>query len=156
MNCRPFPLSLTAAAVLFLLPSCQHLPSLNSEPTAEVVYALGTRDGFTSPLESALKPACAALEFTGSSYQLTGLHRRLLMPLAAEPSKTKDRYLIAGYAPPGLPEDFARSLSERRAQAARQYLIESGVEAARLQTVGFGFDSAPNAPGANVVVVYRQ
>ncbi|MCX6853334.1 MAG: OmpA family protein [Verrucomicrobia bacterium] len=150
-------LSLSAlVASLSVLTGCSHLPGLSSEPAAEVVYALGTRDGFTSPLQSSLKPACPALEFIGSSFQLTGIHRRLLSPLAASPETAKDRYLIAGYAPPGLPEDFARSLSERRAQAARQYLIESGVEAALLQTVGFGFDSAPNAPGANVVVIYRQ
>lgn len=141
---------------LQLLPSCSQLPGLSKEPTAEVVYALGPREGFTSPLLRALKPACAALEFNGSSYLITGVHRRQLTPLAADASKATDRYLIAGYAAPGLPEDFARSLSERRAQAARQYLIERGVAAASLQTVGFGFDSAPNAPGANVVVVYRQ
>ena len=152
-----FFLSLTCfAAAQFLLSSCSHLPGLSSEPAAEVVYALGSRDGFTSPLARALKPACSALEFTGTSFALTGVHRRQLTPLATDPATKKVRYLIAGYAPPGLPEDFARALSERRAQAARQYLIESGVEAARLQTVGFGFDSAPNAPGANVVVVYLQ
>ena len=147
--------SVFVAAQCFLS-SCSQLPGLHSEPGAEVVYALGSRDGFTSPLAGALKPACSALEFTGISFVLTGVHRRHLAPLAADPAIKKDRYLIAGYAPPGLPEDFARALSERRAQAARQYLIERGVEAARLQTVGFGFDSAPNAPGANVVVVYRQ
>jgi len=143
-------------APLFLLTQCSHFPGFHAEPVPEVVYALGSRDGFTSPLSVALKPACSALEFTGVSFDLTGVHRRQLAPLATDPVTAKDRYLIAGYAPPGLPEDFARALSERRAQAARQYLIESGVEAVQLQTVGFGFDSAPNAPGANVVVVYHQ
>jgi hypothetical protein len=144
------------AAPLCFLSSCSHLSGLTSESEAAVVYALGSRDGFTSPLSGALKPACAAFEFTGISFALTGVHRRQLAPFATDPVTTQERYLIAGYTPPGLPEDFARALSERRAQAARQYLIERGVEAARLQTVGFGFDSAPNAPGANVVVIYRQ
>ncbi len=155
MNRLFFPLSALAASFL-MLASCSHLPRLDSEPAAEVVYALGSREGFTSPLTGALKPACSALEFTGTRFSLTGVHRRQLAPLAADPALAQDRYLIAGYAPHSLPEDFARALSERRAQAARQFLIESGVEAVRLQTVGFGFDSAPNAPGANVVVVYRQ
>jgi len=155
MNRLCFSLS-AFVAPLFFLSNCSHFSGLNSEPVAEVVYALGSRDGFTSPLTRALKPACSALEFTGTSFVLKGVHRRQLAPLAADPAKTQKRYLIAGYAPHGLPEDFSRALSERRAQAARQYLIESGVEAVRLQTVGFGFDSAPNAPGANVVVVYRQ
>jgi outer membrane protein OmpA-like peptidoglycan-associated protein len=65
----------------------------------------------------------------------------------------KHRYLIAGYSQPELPEDYARSLSERRAQAVRQTLIECGVDASHLQTVGFGHD---NAPTANIVVIYQQ
>lgn len=155
MNRLCFSLSAFVAPLLFLS-NCSHFARLKSEPVAEVVYALGSRDGFTSPLTQALKPACSALEFTGSSFVLTGVHRRQLALLATDPATTHKRYLIAGYASHGLPEDFARALSERRAQAVRQYLIESGVEALRLQTVGFGFDSAPNAPGANVVVVYHQ
>ena len=34
-----------------------------------------------------------------------------------------------------------------------QHLIESGVEAASLQTVGYGFDSSP---ASGVVVIYQQ
>jgi outer membrane protein OmpA-like peptidoglycan-associated protein len=132
------------------------MPSLSARQTPVVVYALGSREGFQSPLQGALKPACPALEFKGEGYELTGGHKKSLTGLITEWSKDKPRYLISGYTPPGLPEDFARSLSERRAQAVRQYLIEHGIEAASLQTVGFGFDSAPSSPTSSVVVVYRQ
>ncbi len=142
-----------AIVMLGALPACKSLPGLSREQEAEVVFALGPRDGFTSPLSGALKPACSALEFAGEKFALTGAHKKTLAVLVADWSKDKPRYLIAGYSQPGLPDDFARSLSERRAQAVRQYLIESGVEAANMQTVGYGFDSSPTS---SVVVIYRQ
>ncbi len=139
-----------------LLPACGLLPKLSGEQEPTVVFALGSRDGFQSPLQSALKPACPALEFSGAAYNLNGAHKKALAALSTDWGKEKPKYLISGYTPPGLPEDFARSLSERRAQAVRQHLIESGVEAASLQTVGFGFDSSPSSPTSSVVVIYRQ
>ncbi len=147
---------LSSTLLLLTAPSCSMLPGLSAEQEPSVVFALGTRDGFQSPLQSALKPACPALDFAGEGFALTGGHRKTLAALAAEWSESKPRFLIAGYVPPGLPEDFARSLTERRAQAVRQQLIESGIEATHLQTVGFGFDSSPSAPTSSVVVIYQQ
>lgn len=139
-----------------LLCQCTSVPPVFQEKDAEIVFALGSRDGFTSPMTAALKPACPALEFSKNRYALTGAHKKALQKLAAEWSAEKPRYLIAGYTSHDLPAGYARSLSERRAQAARQYLIEAGVEAASIQTVGFGHDSSPSGPGSNVAVVYRQ
>lgn len=136
--------------------SCSTVPSLFQENEADIVFALGTRDGFVSPMTASLKPACPALEFSGNSFSLTGAHRKELEEVASAWAEGKPRYLIAGYTQPGLPEDYARSLSERRAQAVRQILIESGVEATHLQTVGFGHDSAPSGPTTGVVVIYKQ
>lgn len=135
------------------LSACEGLPKLGGESEPTVVFALGSRDGFQSPLQGALKPACPALSFTGESFSLTGAHKKTLAPLVTDWPEKKPRYLIAGHTPPDLPEDFARSLSERRAQAVRQHLIESGIEAANLQTVGYGFDSSP---ASGVVVIYQQ
>lgn len=143
-----------------LLAGCSQLPrlsGLSTEADPNVVFALGSREGFQSPLLAPLKPACPALEFRGESFALTGAHKKtlagLLRTFQQEPGA---RCLVAGYSQPGLPEDYARSLSERRAQAVRQHLIESGIEATSLQTVGYGFDSAPSAPTSGVVVIYRQ
>jgi outer membrane protein OmpA-like peptidoglycan-associated protein len=150
---------LSSALLLLAAPSCSlmsKLPGLSPEPQTSVVFALGTRDGFQSPLQSALKPACPALDFPGEGYALTGGHRKALTALAAGWSSSKPKYLIAGYVAPRLPEDFARALTERRAQAVRQQLIEGGIEASHLQTVGFGFDSSPSSPTSSVVVIYQQ
>lgn len=147
---------LSTALLLSAVPSCSLLPGLSPEQEPSVVFALGTRDGFQSPLQGALKPACPALDFAAEGYAITGAHRKTLAALAADWSDSKPRYLIAGYVAPGLPEDFARSLTERRAQAVRQQLIESGIEASHLQTVGFGFDSSPSSPTSSVVVIYQQ
>jgi outer membrane protein OmpA-like peptidoglycan-associated protein len=79
--------------------------------------------------------------------------RRVISDLGSD---KKARLLIAGYAPPDLPQDHARALSERRAQAVRQRLIELGLDAAKIQTVGFGNDFSPSGPSSGVVVIYRQ
>lgn len=152
------PLFMWRATILpcLFMTACNLLPSIKQTEEAAVVYALGPRDGFSSPLNKNLRPACAALEFTADSFRLTGGHQKNLLGLASEWEKQKAKFLLCGYTQPGLPEDYARTLSERRAQAVRQYLIENGVEAADVQTVGFGFDSSPNSPTSNVVVVYRQ
>lgn len=144
-------LSLFAAGLC----SCSMLPMFQNKE-ADVVFALGSRDGFSSPMNGALKPACPALEFQGIGFDLTGAHKRTLLAQSASWAETKPRYLIVGYASPDLPEDYARSLSERRAQAVRQFMIEHGVEAANLQTVGFGPDSSPSGPATGVVVIYKQ
>jgi len=143
-----------------LLVSCSSIPmpSFLRNPAAEaVVYALGPRDGFTSPLNGSLKPACPALTFESTDFHLTSAHQEALHGLAQEMLKNKKaRLLIAGYTPPNLPPDHARSLSERRALAVRQHLIELGLESANLQTVGFGNDFSPSGPSSDVVAVYRQ
>ncbi len=139
-----------------MLCSCGTVTSPFNEKETDIVFALGSREGFVSPMAASLKPACPALEFHGTNYALNGAHKKLLLKMAADWKLEKPRYLIAGYTPPDLPEDYARALSERRAQAVRQVLIEAGVEAANLQTVGFGHDSAPSGPTTSVVVIYKQ
>lgn len=150
----------SAFVILCFLTSCGSIPmpSFLRNPAAEaVVYALGPRDGFTSPLGATLKPACQALVFDDDAFRLTETHEHAVRSVAKEmlPDK-KSRLLIAGYAPPSLPEDHARALSDRRALAVRQRLIELGLEAANLQTVGFGNDFSPSGPSSGVVVIYRQ
>lgn len=165
MTTRPLPpvTRLTALGAFMLLPllsSCStfSLPSfLGSSSSESVVYALGPREGFSSPLNGSLKPACPALVFANADFHLTAAHQQAVQALAKEMSSNKKAHLlIAGYTPPNLPQDHARSLSERRALAVRQRLIELGLEAASLQTVGFGNDFSPSGPSSDVVVIYRQ
>lgn len=149
-----------AFVLLFLLTSCGSIsmPAFLRNPAAEaVVYALGPRDGFTSPLNTTLKPACQALVFGNDGFKLTEAHEQAIRRVAeATAPDKKARLLITGYAPPNLPQDHARALSDRRALAVRQRLIEHGVEAANLQSVGYGNDFSPSGPSSGVVVIYRQ
>lgn len=159
----PFVIRYSSLVIGLLLTSCggiplPALPSFFKNPADEaVVYALGPRDAFTSPLSASLKPACPALEFANDTLKLTAAHEQAVRMLTEEYKKQpKSRLLIAGYSPPHLPQDHARSLSDRRALAVRQRLIELGLEAASVQTVGFGNDFAPTGPSSAVVVIYRQ
>ena len=89
------------------------------QDNAAVVYALGSRDGFTSPLAGNLTPACPALSFVGDRHTISGRHLISLRKVADQSKQDKTRLLIAGYTSPKLPQDYARSLSERRAQDAQ-------------------------------------
>ncbi len=150
---QPTLFRMALAAFSVLAAGCAGLPLL-PESTA-VVYALGSRDGFPSPLDRQLTPACPALAFNGDDYATSGRHHLSLLKLSETAKSSSERYLIVGYTSPGLPEDHARALSERRAQAVRQSLIEMGVEAARMQTVGLGHDFSPSGPASDVVVIYH-
>jgi outer membrane protein OmpA-like peptidoglycan-associated protein len=140
---------------MFAIVSCASV-SLKTGPRQEVVYALGERGSTPSPVTTEMRPACEALKFRAQEYTTADSHQRALEKLAAEWEGEKDRkYLVAGYAPPTLPPDYARALTERRAHAIRQSLIEMGVEPANLQTCGYGNDFALSSPTTDVVIIYR-
>ena len=147
--------TLALAILPFLSTSCASLKP-GSDNDQAVVYALGERGALPSPLTTELHPACPALRFRPGAHTTSDSHRRSLEWLAAEWEGSKEkRFLIAGYTPPGLPPDYARTLSERRAHAIRQSLIEMGVEPAGLQTVGYGNDFPHSGPTGDVVVIYQ-
>ncbi|MBE7498656.1 MAG: hypothetical protein HS117_27265 [Verrucomicrobiaceae bacterium] len=150
---------LLSGLAVALLGGCAQLPSLPFGGTddAAVVYALGGRQGFTSPLNASLKPVVPALQFNDSRITLNSQQERVLLGLASDWEKDRQiRYLVAAYAPPGIPEDHARSLSERRALGVRQRLIELGVEGTSVHAIGFGNDFATTSPTSHVVNIYRQ
>lgn len=122
---------------------------------ASVVYALSSSEDFPSPISQKLRPACPALTFTGDGFIPVGRHQPRLRELASAWQKQPQRLIIVGYTSPNLPQDYARALSERRAQGVRQALIELGIEASQMQTVGLGNDFAPSSPSSNVVVIYQ-
>lgn len=149
-----------AGTISFGLTQCAMVdlpPLVTGDKDQSVVYALGSREGFKAPIAvQGLRPACPALEFPGERFVVAGAHDRSLREVAMTWKQRHQRYVIAGYASPALPNDYARSLSERRAQAVRQRLIEYGVEAADMQTVGYGSDFAPSSPSTGVVVIYQM
>lgn len=153
MSCtRILPLCLT------FLASCAQVRDLLPQPDAGgVVYALGGLEGFTSPLGRALKPACPALEFPEGSHTLSKEHTATLAHFITDQGDALEtqRLLIVGHTPVDLPGSYARALSERRAQAVRQLLIENGMNAANVQTLGLGHDSPAGSTGHRVII-YQQ
>ena len=145
--------------IILLICGCSPFPSMSPtcDDDASFVYALDSREGFRSPLNSSLRLAAPAFEFTGSQIHLSDEHDRELMKLAAEWKKNEStRYLIAGYTPPDLPEDHARTLSERRTLGLRKRMIELGVERSQIQTLGLGNDFYQTSPATHVALIYRQ
>ena len=149
---------LNSLRVLVLIGSLIGLISCaNLETEAEadsVVFALGPREGFQSPLTHALKPSAPAIEFSGGQFQTTSAHDRILRNVVSEGKKSGAKMTLAGYAKPGLPPEYARVLSEKRAHAVRHRLIELGLEPAQIQTAGYGNDFPKTGPTNDVVVIY--
>lgn len=146
----------TLAAITLMLCSCASAPWPVS-PKDQVVYALGSRGDFVSPLGGQMKPACPALEFTRGSLVVGSQHDLVLRKLAEENTgDVKPRFVIAAYCRPNLPPEYARVLSERRAHSVRQRLVELGVDPTDIQTAGFGNDFALNGPASDVVVIYNS
>lgn len=139
---------------LFIAATVTSCGTLKQDSSA-VVYALGSREGFASPLAGNLTPACPALSFIGDNYSTSGRHLISLRRVAQQTKQDKSRLLLAGYTSPNLPQDYARSLSERRAQDVRQHLIEMGVDAGSIHTLGLGNDFSPSGPSSDVVVIYH-
>ena len=63
-------------------------------------------------------------------------------------SKTETKIQIEGHCDERGTEEYNRTLGERRALAAREYLIRSGINADRIFTISYGEDK-PADPGHN-------
>jgi peptidoglycan-associated lipoprotein len=63
--------------------------------------------------------------------------------------------IIEGHCDSRGSDEFNRALGERRALAARDYLLELGIEKARLQTVSYG-EEKPADPGDNEAAFARN
>jgi hypothetical protein len=138
-----------AALGMIMLSHCSTLrPSADED---SVVYALGSRAEFPSPLTRQMKPVASALEFSMNQFLVSAAHDRVLLSLV---KNEKAKYLLAGYSRPGLPPEYARVLSEKRTHSVRHRLIELGMEPAKIQTAGFGNDFPRTGPTTDVVVIY--
>jgi outer membrane protein OmpA-like peptidoglycan-associated protein len=115
-----------------------------------VIYALAPQEALPSPLEQKLTPVGPAISFARDRYELTTVQQEILKPLAAQWQRDKTTLMVLGFATRGLPTDYARSLSQRRAEAVRQTLIDEGLDAALLHSAGYGHDQPKLGSGDEV------
>lgn len=82
------------------------------------------------------------VNFANNSAQLTSESTVILDDVAATLVKRGDiRAEVAGHTDDRGAADYNRSLSQRRAESVRSYLVSKGVDASRLTARGYGEDS---------------
>jgi peptidoglycan-associated lipoprotein len=95
------------------------------------------------PVRSAIRD----LHYEFDRYDLTTEARRLLEDLAqALKANPAFRVLIEGHADERGTTEYNLALGQRRAQAAKDYLVSLGVEADRIDTISYG-EERPLDPG---------
>lgn len=123
--------------------------------SSSVIYALGPQDSVPSPIGEASKLTATGpvITFSPARYLLTSRQVSAIEAQAEQWKEKPPQVLIMGFAKPGAPNGYARSLSQRRAESVRQVLIESGIDAAKLHSVGYGNDQ-PNLGSEDAVKMF--
>ena len=84
--------------------------------------------------------------FAFDSFEITPDEGNKLRTIADFMKSAHKNIILAGFTDERGTPEYNRGLGERRAQAARNYLISSGVSPDRIQTVSFG-QEMPADPG---------
>jgi outer membrane protein OmpA-like peptidoglycan-associated protein len=88
-------------------------------------------------------------EFDSSALQQQATAQlKQLRAALTSPSLSKDQFMVAGHTDAKGSAQHNQQLSMRRAQAVKRFLVDNGVPAARLQTVGYGSEhlAVPDRP----------
>lgn len=94
-------------------------------------------------------PELTAVYFPLDSYELGESARTLLNRSAAYLQSNPDLYVVLrGHCDDSGTEEYNLALGSQRAQVVRQYLIEKGIGAIRLETLSFG-ESMPAVEGTD-------
>ncbi len=123
-------------------------PEPKSMPTKEVTESFPTQPVSSAAVPSpASRPSLETIYFDYDKYDLTASDRQRLQEnatwLRAHPT---DRILVAGNCDERGTVEYNLALGERRARAARRYLIDLGVPASRIDIVTYGKER-PVDPG---------
>jgi peptidoglycan-associated lipoprotein len=86
--------------------------------------------------------------FAFDSFEIQPSEAGKLRQIADFMKGASNNVILAGFTDERGTEEYNRGLGERRAQAARDYLISLGVSSSRIQTVSFGLEM-PADPGHN-------
>jgi peptidoglycan-associated lipoprotein len=86
--------------------------------------------------------------FAFDSFEIQPAEAGKLRQIADFMKGAPNNVILAGFTDERGTEEYNRGLGERRAQAARNYLITLGVSGGRIQTVSFGLEM-PADPGHN-------
>jgi peptidoglycan-associated lipoprotein len=86
--------------------------------------------------------------FAFDSFEIQSSEAEKLRQIANFMKGASNNIILAGFTDERGTEEYNRGLGERRAQAARNYLISLGVSSGRIQTVSFGLEM-PADPGHN-------
>lgn len=107
----------------------QHEPAVSAPPTIETKFTAGN------------------IYFEFDSYILTGQAQQILNKLADHMSANPDlRVTVEGHCDSRGTAEYNLALGERRAEAARKFLVDLGVGSERLNIVSFG-EERPLAMG---------
>lgn len=137
------------SSVLFI--GCAEKKAVVSEGTAQEQTAASAAQEQTAKAE-ATTPAEASLQDINFDYDKSNIR-----PDAREIMKTNaDIFLknktpkitIEGYCDERGTAEYNMALGERRAQEAKKYLVNLGVDAARMKTISYG-EERPLDPGQN-------
>ena len=154
MTRPPFHFILSAVFLPVLMSSCSVLHLHPGSEDSQVIYALPSRQQGTSPLGRNLTPVGGPFSFSRERFILNESQTSTLIKAAPQWVKDKTKLMVVGFAQRGLPPDYARVLSHRRAESVRQILIEHGLDAGNIHSLGYGND-VPSAGSDDTVLIYE-
>jgi outer membrane protein OmpA-like peptidoglycan-associated protein len=137
-------------------PSQQNAPSavLSDQQIEEALHPPATRSltlrGLTRR-DAAAQSVSLNIQFEHNSSALqpqAAVQLDQLLRALTSPSLRKDRFQVAGHTDAKGARQFNKRLSLRRAEAVKDFLVAKGMDAERLDTVGYGAERllAPDRP----------
>jgi len=91
-----------------------------------------------------------AVQFGFNRSDLDDAAQTALVALARELQQNPKLMIeLEGYADPKGPREYNVQLSQRRVEAVRRYLVQKGIELARINSIGLGSIEDPNTPDAS-------